>query len=54
MTESRKMIEQGAIQIDKIKINDVKTIIDNSYPSEFILQKGKRNFIKIIKKIPEE
>lgn len=54
MTESRKMIEQGAIQIDKIKINDVKTIIDNSYPSEFILQKGKRNFIRIIKKIPEE
>lgn len=54
MTESRKMIEQGAIQIDKIKINDVKTIIDNSYPTEFILQKGKRNFIKIIKKIPEE
>lgn len=54
MTESRKMIEQGAIQIDKIKINNVKTIIDNSYPSEFILQKGKRNFIRIIKKIPEE
>ncbi|HRE41541.1 MAG TPA: tyrosine--tRNA ligase [Ignavibacteria bacterium] len=54
LTESRKMIEQGAIQIDQKKIIDVKTIIDQTYPSEFILQKGKRNFIKIIKKIPEE
>lgn len=53
LSESRRMIEQGAIQIDQKKVSDIKLIIDESFPDDFIIQRGKRNFVKI-KKLPKE
>ncbi|HEX2787926.1 MAG TPA: tyrosine--tRNA ligase [Ignavibacteria bacterium] len=53
LSESRRMIEQGAIQIDQKKVSDIKLIIDESFPDDFIIQRGKRNFVKI-KKSPKE
>jgi tyrosyl-tRNA synthetase len=53
LSESRRMIEQGAIQIDQKKVSDFKLVIDESFPDDFIIQRGKRNFVKI-KKSPKE
>jgi tyrosyl-tRNA synthetase len=53
LSESRRMIEQGAIQIDQKKVSDFKLVIDESFPDYFIIQRGKRNFVKI-KKLPKE
>jgi tyrosyl-tRNA synthetase len=49
LSESRRMIEQGAIQIDQKKVSDFKLVIDESFPDDFIIQRGKRNFVKIKK-----
>lgn len=47
-SESRRMVEQGGIQIDGKKITDIKhTIIACD---EIIVQKGKKTFLKVTKK----
>ena len=47
-SEARRMVEQGGIQIDGKKITDPKTVIVPS--NEFLVQKGKKTFLKVIKK----
>ena len=47
-SEARRMLEQGGIQIDGNKITDVKMLV--SVSDEFMVQKGKKTFLKVIKK----
>ncbi len=47
-SEARRMVEQGGIQIDGYKITDPKAVI--SVSDEFMVQKGKKTFLKVIKK----
>ena len=47
-SEARRMVEQGGIQIDGNKITDIKSVIDVA--DEFMVQKGKKTFLKVIKK----
>ena len=44
------MIEQNAIRLNGIKINNTETIItlENFINNEFVLQKGKKQFKKIV------
>ena len=43
-SESRRLIEQGAVKVDKQMIKDVEFSIS---PGEHIISVGKRNFIKV-------
>jgi len=46
-SQARRDIKGGAVKIDQVKIEDEKTILE---AGEFVLQKGKKNFVKIIVK----
>ena len=47
-SEARRTVEQGGIQIDGNKITDPKSVV--AMASEFMLQKGKKVFLKVIVK----
>lgn len=47
-SEARRMVEQGGIQIDDNKITDIKFVV--GVADEFMVQKGKKVFLKVIKK----
>ena len=47
-SEARRMVEQGGIQIDGNKIIDPKYIV--AIADEFMVQKGKKTFLKVVKK----
>ena len=47
-SEARRMVEQGGIQINSEKITDPKFIVNVS--DEIMVQKGKKTFLKVIKK----
>lgn len=44
-SEARRMVEQGGIQIDGNKIIDPRAVV--SVASEFMVQKGKKTFLKV-------
>ncbi len=43
-SQARRDLKGGAVKLDQIKIDDDKMIIQNG---EYVLQKGKKNFVKI-------
>ena len=47
-SEARRMVEQGGIQIDGNKITDIKFTV--GVADEFMVQKGKKTFLKVVKK----
>ena len=47
-SEARRMVEQGGIQIDGNKITDVRHVVVAA--DEFMVQKGKKTFLKVKKK----
>lgn len=47
-SEARRMVEQGGIQIDGSKVTDPKSVIGMA--DEFMVQKGKKTFLKVLKK----
>lgn len=47
-SEARRMVEQGGIQLNSEKITDPKFIVNVS--DEIMVQKGKKTFLKVIKK----
>lgn len=46
--EVRRMIEQGGVTIDNEKVSDINLILN--IKDEYIVKKGKKNFLKIINK----
>lgn len=47
-SEARRMVEQGGIQIDGNKITDIKYVVGAA--DEYMVQKGKKTFLKVLKK----
>ena len=47
-SEARRMVEQGGIQIDGNKITDPRFVV--GVADQFMVQKGKKTFLKVIKK----
>ncbi|MEE1110858.1 MAG: S4 domain-containing protein, partial [Alphaproteobacteria bacterium] len=47
-SEARRMVEQGGIQINGEKITDPKFVV--AVADEYMVQKGKKTFLKVIKK----
>jgi len=49
-SEARRLIEQGGIEINSQKKNNINEAIDLSNEKEFIVKKGKKTFMKVIVK----
>lgn len=47
-SEARRMVEQGGIQLNGEKVTDPKFVV--AVADEFMVQKGKKTFLKVIKK----
>ncbi len=45
--EARRMVQQGGIQIDGVKITDQKFVVSPS--DEIMVQKGKKTFLRVVK-----
>src|SRR6202041_179587 len=46
-TEAIRLIEQGGVEIDAVRIDDPRKDIDLSRPAEFLLRAGKKKFLRI-------
>ena len=44
-SQARRDLKGGAVKLDQVKVDDDKMTLENG---EFVLQKGKKNFVKII------
>ena len=44
--EARRMISQGAVKINKEKVDDIHTMIEEG--NEIVIKVGKRKFLKVI------
>ena len=47
-SEARRLIEQGAVEIDGNKIQDINQILKLENDQEVIVKKGKKTFVKVI------
>ena len=46
-SEARRLIEQGGIEIDNIRKNDINEILTLNETQELIVKKGKKTFVKV-------
>jgi tyrosyl-tRNA synthetase len=46
--EAVRLIEQGGVEIDGVRIDDARTEIDLSKPGEFLLRAGKKKFVRVV------
>jgi tyrosyl-tRNA synthetase len=47
-SEAVRLIEQGGVEIDGLRVDDPRKDIDLSKPAEFLLRAGKKRFLRII------
>jgi tyrosyl-tRNA synthetase len=47
-SEAGRLIEQGGVEIDGVRVDDPRKDIDLSKPVEFLLRAGKKRFLRII------
>ena len=46
--EAIRLIEQGGVEIDEVRVNDARREIDLSKPGEFLLRAGKKKFVRVV------
>ncbi len=46
-SEARRLIQQGGVRIDELRVADVKAEIDTSPGREYVIRAGKRRFAKV-------
>jgi len=46
--EAIRLIEQGGVEMDGVRVEDARKEVDLSKPSEFLLRAGKKKFLRII------
>ena len=46
--EAGRLIEQGAVEIDGVRVEDVRKEVDLTKPHEFLLRAGKKKFLRIV------
>ena len=49
-SEAERLIKQGGVEIDNLRVEDVQRQIDLSKPCEFLLRAGKKKFVRIVVK----
>ena len=47
-SEAERLIKQGGVEIDNLRVEDVQRQIDLSKPCEFLLRAGKKKFVRVI------
>jgi tyrosyl-tRNA synthetase len=47
-SEAIRLIEQGGVEIDGVRVDDARKDIDLNKPTEFLLRAGKKKFLRIV------
>jgi tyrosyl-tRNA synthetase len=47
-SEAERLIKQGGVEIDGVRVDDVKSEIDLSKPREYLLRAGKKKFLRLV------
>ena len=47
-SEAERLIKQGGVEIDEVRVDDPRRDIDLSKPAEFLLRAGKKKFLRIV------
>jgi len=47
-SEAERLIKQGGVEIDGVRIDDPRKEIDFSQPAEFLLRAGKKKFVRVV------
>ena len=47
-SEAERLLKQGAVEMNGVRVNDVKKEVDLSKPSEFLLRAGKKKFLRVV------
>lgn len=47
-SEAERLIKQGAVELDGVRVDDVRRELDLSKPGQFLLRAGKRKFVRIV------
>jgi tyrosyl-tRNA synthetase len=47
-SEAERLIKQGGVEIDEVRVDDPRKDIDLSKPVEFLLRAGKKKFLRIV------
>jgi tyrosyl-tRNA synthetase len=47
-SEAERLIKQGGVEIDGVRIDDPRKEIDLSQPAEFLLRAGKKKFVRVV------
>jgi tyrosyl-tRNA synthetase len=46
--EAERLIKQGGVEIDGVRVDDVRREIDLSKPGEYLLRAGKKRFLRVV------
>ena len=47
-SEAERLVKQGGVEIDEVRVDDPRRDVDLSKPAEFLLRAGKKKFLRII------
>ena len=47
-SEAERLIKQGGVEIDEVRVDDPRKDIDLSKPAEFLLRAGKKKFVRVV------
>jgi len=47
-SEAERLIKQGGVEIDEVRVDDPRKDIDLSKPAEFLLRAGKKKFLRVV------
>jgi tyrosyl-tRNA synthetase len=45
--EAQRLISQGGVEVDGVRVDDVKAELDLAQPREFLLRAGKKKFLRL-------
>jgi tyrosyl-tRNA synthetase len=46
--EAERLIKQGGVEVDGVRVSDVKKEMDVSQPGAFLLRAGKKKFLRVV------
>jgi tyrosyl-tRNA synthetase len=47
-SEAERLMKQGGVELDGVRVNDVKREIDLSKPGEYLVRAGKKKFLRLV------
>jgi len=47
-SEAERLIKQGGVEVDGVRVSDIKKDVDVSKPGEFLLRAGKKKFLRVV------